>query len=311
MSHGATWTEGYHGAVSDSLPLVFCFDESFVKFAAVAASSALLNDPECTKIYWVFPEEAGPEALRMKTRLRSNAHKVTLVPVNDLPFQNWKEFDHISWATYLRLLIQDSIDENKVLYLDSDVLVLGTLAGLRSQDIGDALIAGARDHVAEVSTKIVRVDGDPYINAGVMILNLGAMRGHRLLDTAKHLYREYQSQIVWPSQDLMNKYAEGRKIVIPSRWNEQVFCQISAPGASAELNRARGASVVHFVGGTKPWSIFCDPKIAKLWWRYGKKIGGWQLRIGRAAQVLIGRPVIAASKVVRNAEDAVKSVKGR
>lgn len=285
--------------MADSLPLVFCFDGRFAKFAATATLSAMTNDPECTRIYWIFPKEAEIEATKLRRRFNERATMIMLTPVDGTSFKNWKEFDHISWPTYLRLLIHEVIDEEKVLYLDSDVLVLDPLTELRSTKLGNSLLAAVPDEVAERSTKIARPNGDVYVNAGVMLLNLKAMEGRPLLAAAEDLYSKHQNEIVWPSQDLMNKYAEGRKISLPSRWNRQTYCQVSVHNVGMVMDRTRDASVAHFIGGTKPWSVLCEPAIAQMWWEFGREIGDWRLVIRRLAHLLVGIPTMTTSKLIR------------
>ena len=73
---------------------------------------------------------------------------------------------------------------NKAIYLDSDIVVLGDIAELYNQDLGDNLIAAAPDDVIqttkvfqEYAEKVVGVaDYRNYFNAGILLMNLDEFR---------------------------------------------------------------------------------------------------------------------------------------
>ena len=56
-------------------------------------------------------------------------------------FQQWSKHDHISAIAYARYFIADYVPEDKVLYLDSDLIVNDSLEGLFTNNLGDKWLA--------------------------------------------------------------------------------------------------------------------------------------------------------------------------
>lgn len=112
----------------------------------------------------------------------------------------------------LRLFADKILDCDKVLYLDTDIMVNDNLNELFNMELLDYEYAGTRDYLG-------RVFINPwYINSGVLLLNLKRIRETNLfqkcLDELK--VRKY----AFPDQTVLNKFALKKKI-IPMKYNYQ------------------------------------------------------------------------------------------
>ena len=88
-------------------------------------------------------------------------------------FQGWETREYISPMTYARYFIPDYISEDKVLYLDSDLIINQSLGSLFEIELYEHLLAAAWD-----------TDGISF-NAGVMLINNKKWRQEKLKE---HLY---------------------------------------------------------------------------------------------------------------------------
>ncbi len=100
---------------------------------------------------------------------------------------------------------------DKILYLDTDVLACSDINELYSIDVNGYHIAGVKDHYGRwfISPK--------YMNSGVMLWNLGAMRNDGILKKCRELC--YRKKMLLPDQSALNKYA--RIKYLPSKFNDQ------------------------------------------------------------------------------------------
>jgi lipopolysaccharide biosynthesis glycosyltransferase len=254
----------------DYIPVVFCFDAKYSQFAAVAIFSLYLSKKSTVKIYCIVPKEqleSIPAINWIRTHL--DIH-LEVIPFSGDHFRGWKEVYHIHRAAYLRLLIPDLLAEDKAIYLDSDVIVLRDIADLYALSLGDAVIGAVPDAKAGQGTMVPRDVSDVYINSGVLLLNLAAMREEKFLDKCESIYRQYERQIAWADQCIINKYAENRKLVIPRSWNVQVACQ--ALDVLQWPHIERDSAVVHFVGSIKPWVSGAHPLTALFWRRFAEQL---------------------------------------
>lgn len=197
---------------------------------------------------------------------------------------------HISVETYYRFLIQKLLPYyNKVLYLDSDLIVEGDIAELCSIDLGDNLLAAVRDidFLGNVNMK----NGDrlkyakkvlgmknphDYFQAGVLLLNTEEMR--RLHSIEEWLEFASDDRFIYNDQDVLNAHCEGRVTWLDYDWNVMIDCgnrianvfSFAPHEVFDSFNDSRGHErIVHYAGFEKPWKFaYCDR--SQLYWKYAR-----------------------------------------
>lgn len=102
-------------------------------------------------------------------------------------FQQWSKQDHISAIAYARYFIADYVPEDKVLYLDSDLIVNDSLEGLFTINPEDKWLAAVRD-----------TEGVTF-NTGVLLIN-----------NAKWKQENIKELLITQSIETLKIVAEGR-----------------------------------------------------------------------------------------------------
>ena len=205
------------------------------------------------------------------------------------------------YRTYLPELIQDL---DRVLYLDSDTIVVDSIEPLWQTDLGPHLL-GAVTTVfpsPEWGSAHCAAFGVPapelYFNSGVMLLDLAALRagswmervrefalargdrerlwessGHEDSDQFRAYVREHPERMVFVDQDAFNGVLAERRLPLAPRWNcmQQVHVRaLSEPifGTEAVDEAIRSPAILHLAGpaDTKPWSPHADPAMRELYW---------------------------------------------
>ena len=117
--------------------------------------------------------------------------------------------------TLIRLLA-DRIDSlpDKILYLDIDVMFNRDVNLLYSIDVDNVEYAAARDHYGKY------LINPNYVNAGVMLWNLGKMRQTGLLERARELIR--QKKLTFADQSAIIRSTTKKKM-LPQKFNDQKF----------------------------------------------------------------------------------------
>ena len=260
--------------MADPIPVVFCFDDSYANYAAVAAFSVLMHATAPVKLYCIAPKGSAQGVRKLRQVATRFGCEIREILADDSHFQGWKTRDHLKLPVYLRLLIPDLVDEKRVIYLDADLIVRDDLSALLATPFrDDAVLAGVVDMFDGSDTKISRAKGDPYLNVGVMVLELEKLRRDGFFRKCGEVRATYADSIVWPCQDIVNKYAEGRKIAVDRRWNRLVLPQRTGKDEWQTLIKGKDSAILHFVNSTKPWSAWCNPRVAEFWWGYARPIG--------------------------------------
>lgn len=258
-------------------PVVFCFDQHYAPYAAVATASLAKTNAFPLDVIWlVRPSDAGT-AERWKEEIEAPHVRLTIVKVDDRAFTGWREGGHVTLATYMRLLIPRVISAPRALYLDCDILVTGNIRPLLTADLRGAVMAGTTDYY------FVQGSGrqppfrplckDNYMNAGVLLMDLDQMRKDGLLYRATQIYQTNPKQIFAHDQCILNKYAEGRKALLGERWNFQVRPYDFTQPQWAALMRSGKVSILHFSDAVKPWQQWCSPWVRQGWEAVARDVG--------------------------------------
>ena len=176
---------------------------------------------------------------------------------------NLKLLSHISVSTIDRLLLPELLtDLDKILYLDTDILVLDDIAKLHDIELGDKVLGGKSTNLytwASLIKPMTRASLQlPFakawnmrrylhahgklttrsFNAGVILMNLKAMRAEKATATQLALVERWK----FNDQDALNYYAAGRVVELGQQWNT-----VPAQDFTKE------PSIIHWAGPAKPW----------------------------------------------------------
>ena len=204
--------------------------------------------------------------LAVEESLPSGAIELVWSPVVLDAFKAYTTLPHVSQATYARLLMPVLLppEIRRVLYLDSDTLVLGSLADLWSVELDgmavgavpDALIAdprlGLMSNERWTTALPSHLDSaygvKNYFNAGVLLADLNEWRSRQITQRAIE-FLERNPQSPFSDQDALNVACAGSWKVLDRQWNFQQHLALALDGVPEEQR----PTIVHFVAGAKPW----------------------------------------------------------
>lgn len=183
---------------------------------------------------------------------------------------------HISIETYYRLFAQFvlPLSLDRVLWLDSDIIIKGPVDELYDQDIdGIPLVAFPNMGEAALGGNAERL-GLPsdytYFNAGVLLFNLDYLRNNTVKDNLIAFCIINANSFKLQDQDALNLlYHDHARILSDQRFN----CMVNAPDSFSTPDIAERASVVHYAGWQKPWRIKWQNDYSCYWWDARRKEG--------------------------------------
>ena len=174
-------------------------------------------------------------------------------------------------TSWIRVVLPDVLPEvDRVIYLDADVLVLEALEPLWGTDLAGARIAAVANVVEPDHHPHVRELGlDPtggYFNAGVLVMDLAAMRSDGTVRVITDYVREHGTRLAWFDQDARNVTFAGTWHHLHPRWNTQNSLRTWADwatevfGSDTRAEAVDHPAILHFEGPAvcKPWHLLCD-----------------------------------------------------
>lgn len=173
----------------------------------------------------------------------------------------------------LDMLMEEQPDLDRVLYLDSDIVVTRSIEGIWNGPIQNNFVAGALDYPS--LPKLVQVyQGHPdwerriglnrnYFNSGVMLLNMKKIRDSYQGAIAKGFKEMYDGTWLLPDQDYLNIILtkDCHSVILPRCFNWMYEMQVPMDLSASMLIQGRDeglrvAHLWHFAGTYKPWATY-------------------------------------------------------
>lgn len=167
-------------------------------------------------------------------------------------------------TAWYRLLLPRLVPQcDRILYLDADLLIVGSVRPLWELDLGGAHVAAVTNPVLKDDrVRVVRDLGlphpDHYFNSGVMLLDLAGLRSTGLMDAVEQVVRDARSPMPWADQEPLNAVLWSHRHRLHPRWNLMNPCYDlparQLPWSKQEVADAvADPAVVHFIGSYKAW----------------------------------------------------------
>jgi len=267
-------------SMGQNVTVAFATDHKYRYFTGVTLYSLIQHASSDTKYEIVLlGNDLTDEDLGIFTRLISGKENFTLTPLDmrsKIMEIGANEFylGNYSIANYYRLFLPELLPQcDKIIYLDSDLIIQTDIKNFFFQDIGDFPLAAAKDRSAaviplkwrEISLYCYcrRVLGiktsDRYLNSGVLVMDLAALRKS---DFSQRIRAEIASGIPFEyvDQDILNRLFGGRIYYLDKTWNYMV---------EKNERNLRKYKIVH-ISGIHPWLSVHKPNAA-FWWKVAEQ----------------------------------------
>lgn len=276
------------------IPIVMASDENYFIPMAVAIESLLSNANLDTK-YKLVLMLTGEFAMEKKQRInhlveKYNMPSVMYIDMADRFQKVESQIAHITSPTFYRLEIPSLLsDYDKCIYLDVDMVINKDLTEIYNTEMEDYYIAGVKaaayyhpEKRKEQLREILELpEFNQYVNAGMLVMNLKAMREDGLQNRFFELMEKH-----FPNndQDILNCACYGKILMLPPKYNcmtkynlleensyDSMSC-ISLCFDRAEWEEAcKSPVVIHYADKWKPWENL-SVDFAEVWWKYAKKM---------------------------------------
>jgi lipopolysaccharide biosynthesis glycosyltransferase len=245
--------------------LLLCCNPHYFQHAAVCLTSLLVNNVDIFfDIVVVARSRDRTDEEKLRRSLAPFArHSLTLRQF-DLPEERLLPLNpraHYTLDNWSRLWVGDffGADVDRVLYLDSDIVIVGSVAPLWNTDLEGALL-GAVDIPGSrrgIENHGMRAE-DGYFNSGVLLIDLAQWRRSCALETVLDYVSANPDRLPDLDQDALNGCFHARRKRLEHKWNAiwPFFREpLALPLPRAEIEAVRReARIIHFNGWSKPWS---------------------------------------------------------
>lgn len=245
--------------------LLFAINRNFIPLLLSCLHSIALRGGADSYDTYILHSDLLPEDEASITTSVDKCTTCRFIPVPTELFEGFPETKRYPAQIYYRLAAPHVLPKtlDRVLYLDVDTVVINSLRDLYQTDFEGNLFA-ACTHTKAFLEKFnqfrLKTEKDvPYINTGVMMMNLPLLREQFDLGAIREYGLEHQRQLVLPDQDILTAlYGDRVKIVDTLKYNLSdrtlSFYNADPLNTDLDLDWVRENSVIiHYFGRNKPW----------------------------------------------------------
>ncbi|MBR1390106.1 MAG: glycosyltransferase family 8 protein [Lachnospiraceae bacterium] len=226
---------------------------------------------ETLEIYIIGQDLSQKNQARFQALAKSFKRRIHLIDLGDIKKYFPFDFDTQGWApVVLARLACDKLlptDIDRILYLDGDTINLRSLSDLWSSDIGDNVLGGCIEAtVIKERCRQLQLGPIPYINSGVLLINLEKWRRENWGERIIAYYRDSGGQLFAPDQDAINGALKGKIYFLPPKYNffncywlynYKFLSKQVAQGYyySKEVfdESIKHPTIIHYLGEERPW----------------------------------------------------------
>lgn len=269
------------------MDVLIAMNDAFVKCYQVMMTSLCANNSGQEIIFHIPHTDGltkeGLNALRETARANNAAVRDyyftedRLGDMNRLPLGMW------SVEMFFRLFAQDFVEVSKdrILWLDGDIIVNGSIAGLYEQDFGDNYYIACEDTAisrGKIKEEYDNLgwDGDRiYYNSGVLLINVAGLKNDGI---TKNMAAEFAlaniEKLHYPDQYILNALFHDRiKEADALLYN----CQVSGYPYTMGRQILSESVILHFPG-YRPWQTdyqkhYSSAIPGDIWWKYARMCG--------------------------------------
>jgi lipopolysaccharide biosynthesis glycosyltransferase len=178
-------------------------------------------------------------------------------------------------SIYYRLLfpflIPDSI--HRLLYLDTDIVVINSLQSLYQTDIGNLPVGAVIESFVSSRPELGIFEAGRYFNSGVLLINVPQWKEQKITERVLHFLTQHSHKLTWMDQDALNAVLINNYYPLDFKYNlTSEFIPKKLPRKELELFM-KDKVIIHYTSGgiKKPWSGLSRNRLRHYYHCYLKK----------------------------------------
>lgn len=257
----------------NTITVVMAINETFILPTRVVISSIKENKHNEYINIFILHFNISSNGIKLLESDSTDYVEIKCIRIDEKIIPNAKMYYHFSKEIMIKLFIHNFLDDTikKVIWLDSDIIVLDSLLELYNYDISNKYFVAYKDqNIRENYLKKIGFDiNKDYLCVGVMLINLEEIRKNKSYKKdIENLIEDKYELIEYPEQDIVNLLFNDKSIILgyPYKYNRFV------DKVYANQIESEHISILHYEGfHQKPWKG-CACRHYMLWWKYARTI---------------------------------------
>lgn len=270
----------------ETIKIISLCDNNYVHYFWVMISSLFENKKKNTQleIFLIWDKITVENKAKLNILEKKYNFKINYLNVDVNKYKDLVICWHFNHTTYYKISIPDIISDNidKILYIDSDTIILWDLLELWNTNIDSYSIAWVEDLWINESYKLnLWMSKDSkYFNAWVMLMNLKRWRQEKTWQVIFDFIKNNKGKITLLDQDWLNFILSKQSLFIDYKFNimnSSFLRNMNFKINDFFLKQEKNPVIVHFAPWIKPDKFNCIHPFRKNYIFYLQKTP-WKMR---------------------------------
>ena len=268
--------------------ILLTINKKYIKQVNVLLNSIQYSNMDKSfDIYILHRELEDMDKSEIEKNLDIHRFNIKMIKIDEEELKKFPQYEkRYPKEIYFRLFATKYLpnDLDRILYLDSDTLVINTLDELYNMDFEGGYYI-ATSHVKKILRKInevrLNIDEDvPYINTGVLLINLKELRKIDVQKEVTEYVEKNSKKLMLPDQDIITAlYGDKIKIVESLKYNfgdrDLNLYNLNHYKNPIGLKWVRKNTVIiHYYGRNKPWRKEYVGKLGAFYYKLERMLRG-------------------------------------
>ena len=249
--------------MTSNLNLLVTLNEAYLPYLNTLLISIIRNNPSCRFTVYLLHTSVSQTAVVQTKKILGEHGNLVMIEATDHGLDNAPTTEQFPREMYYRIFASKYLpgDVDRVLYLDPDIIVNGSLAELYNIPL-DGYYFAAASHNGKVMRFIngKRLDLKkecPYINSGVLLMNLDLLRKEQKYEDVFAYIEKKKSKLLLPDQDVISGLYGERILKLDTyiyNMTDRLYRYDRILGKRRSFEWFKDNSVIfHYCGKNKPW----------------------------------------------------------
>ena len=213
------------------------------------------------KIYVINPDIPHEWFINLNQYLNQIGSQIVDKKIDQAYLNNVNSsFKGIKNIAFARILIPELIKEDKVLYLDCDIVVNANLDELFNIDLENKWVCGVRDYQVPAE-----------FNSGMLLINNKKWKESNIVSSL--LEKAKDPNLRNGDQTVINEVFKGRIEELDLSYNYQIGFEKAAFWGNLQkttqfLDKVKKPKIIHFITEDKPFNLVSTVSLRNKWWHY-------------------------------------------
>ena len=189
--------------------ILYVSDNNYAWLMGISMISLFENNKHIEKLdVYFFCENVTDENKKIIADIADRYHrKIVIADMPDIDVPQNLITDRWPKCVFVRLFADQILPKelDRVLYLDCDTIVEGSITPLEQIDMQGKMFYGVKDCLSGTNKENIGLKKeDVYINTGVLMINLQELRANDMNSAIESYVNAYKNLINYPDQDTLN-----------------------------------------------------------------------------------------------------------